>query len=112
MLRFAPRYGIISPCLARPILGRHLRAVNDNADAWSGSWSQQNAALDSALRLFAAHGFSAAARARDAAEIARISGDAGRADFWLEVCRTLDRRMAGEISRQGQELPSSQFGMT
>lgn len=94
MLRFAPRYGIISPCLSRPILGRHLRAVNDNADVWSGSWAQRGEALDTALRLFAAHGFSAAARARDAAVIAERSDDAGRVDFWVEVCATLDRRMA------------------
>lgn len=99
MLRFAPRYGIISPCMARPILGRHVRAVNDNAEEWCGSWPQEGAALDSALRLFAAHGFAAAARARDAAIIAERDGDGDRAEFWLEVCRTLDRRMARDFSR-------------
>lgn len=83
--------------MARPVLGRHLRAVNDNADGWTSSWVQQDAALDSALRLFAAHGFSAAARARDAAVIAEASGDAERSGFWLEVCRTLDRRMARDF---------------
>jgi len=97
MVRFAPRYGIISPCMARPVLGRHLRAVNDNAEDWTGSWQQQDAALDSALRLFAAHGFSAAARARDAAVIADANGDAERGQFWLEVCRILDRRMARDF---------------
>lgn len=102
MLRFAPRYGIISPCLARPILGRHVRAVNDNAERWDGSWPQESAALDSALRLFSAHGFSAAARACDAAMIAEQSGDADSAAFWLEVCHVLDRGMARAfVRRQG-----------
>ncbi|CAH0496271.1 hypothetical protein [Novosphingobium sp. CECT 9465] len=97
MVRFAPRYGIISPCMARPILRRHVRAVNDNAAEWSGSWPQESAALDTALRLFAAHGFSAAARARDAAIIAERGGDGERVGFWLDVCSTLDRRMARDF---------------
>lgn len=100
MVRFAPRYGIISPCMARPILGRHVRAVNDNAEEWCGSWPQESAALDTALRMFAAHGFSAAARACDAAAIAEFGGDTGRSAFWLEVCRTLDRRMARDFARR------------
>lgn len=99
MVRFAPRYGIISPCMARPILRRHVRAVNDNAEEWSGSWPQENEALDTALRLFAAHGFSAAARARDAAVIAERGGDDDRVGFWMDVCRTLDRRMAREFAQ-------------
>ena len=102
MLRFAPRYGIISPCLSRSIQGRHLRAVNDNAESWSGSWAQLGEAMDTALRLFAAHGFSAAARARDAAVIAERSGEQNRVDFWVEVCATLDRRMARDFMKRRQ----------
>jgi hypothetical protein len=93
MLRFAPRYGIISPCLSRKIEARHLRAVNDNG----ARPLCQDGALDTALRLFAAHGFSAAARARDAAVIAERSGEPGRVEFWVEVCATLDRRMARDF---------------
>ncbi|MDT0508684.1 hypothetical protein [Novosphingobium sp. MMS21-SN21R] len=85
--------------MARPILGRHVRAVNDNAEEWCGSWPQESEALDTALRLFAAHGFSAAAQARDAALIAERGGDEGRVGFWMEVCRTLDRRMAREFAQ-------------
>ncbi|MGE8134881.1 hypothetical protein ACQKO5_14860 [Novosphingobium subterraneum] len=100
MLRFAPRYGIISPCLSRRIQARHLRAVNDNG-AGSGSDSVcQDEALDAALRLFAAHGFSAAARARDAAVIAERSGEPSRVEFWVEVCATLDRRMARDFLKR------------
>lgn len=96
MLRFAPRYGIISPCLSRRIQARHLRAVNDN-----GSGSQRHdEALDTALRMFAAHGFAAAARARDAAVIAERSGEPGRVEFWVEVCATLDRRMARDFLKR------------
>ncbi|MBF9152505.1 hypothetical protein [Novosphingobium jiangmenense] len=57
-------------------------------------------ALDTALRLFAAHGFSAAARARDAAVIAERSGEPGRVEFWVEVCATLDRRMARDFLKR------------
>ncbi|KHS43217.1 MULTISPECIES: hypothetical protein [Novosphingobium] len=96
MLRFAPRYGIISPCLSRRIQARHLRAVNDNG---AGSICQDEA-LDAALRLFAAHGFSAAARARDAAVIAERSGEPSRVEFWVEVCATLDRRMARDFLKR------------
>jgi len=103
MLRFAPRYGIISPCMARPILRRHVRAVNDNGRDWaehgSSAWPQESEALDTALRLFAAHGFSAAARARDAAVIAERGGEEDRVAFWMEVCHTLDRRMAREFAQ-------------
>lgn len=96
MLRFAPRYGIISPCLSRRIQARHLRAVNDN-----GSGSQcHDEALDTALRMFAAHGFAAAARARDAAVIAERSGEPSRVEFWVEVCATLDRRMARDFLKR------------
>ncbi|MFN3425151.1 MAG: hypothetical protein ACK4UL_08930 [Novosphingobium meiothermophilum] len=86
--------------MARPILGRHLRAANDNAEAWSGSASQQQAVLEAALRLFAAHGFAAAERARDAALIAGANADAERADFWRAVCHTLDRRLMRDLVRQ------------
>jgi hypothetical protein len=96
MLRFAPRYGIISPCLSRRIHPRHVRAVNDNATLSIC----QDEALDTALRLFAAHGFSAAARARDAAVIAQHSGEAERVTFWVEVCATLDRRMAQDFMKR------------
>lgn len=100
MVRFAPRYGIVSTCLSRTILGRHVRAANDNSEEWSSSWPQESAALDTALRLFAAHGFSAASRACDAAVIAQTSGDDDRAQFWVEVCRTLDRRTASAFAQK------------
>ncbi|MFN4134498.1 MAG: hypothetical protein ACK4G2_02515 [Novosphingobium sp.] len=86
--------------MARPILGRHLRAANDNAEAWSSSPGRQQAALEAALRLFAAHGFAAAERARDAALIADANADPERAEFWLAVCHTLDRRLTRTLIKR------------
>ncbi|WP_372733136.1 hypothetical protein [Novosphingobium sp.] len=74
--------------------------MNDNAEEWCGSWLQESETLDTALRMFAAHGFSAASRACDAASIADKSGDDERSQFWLEVCRTLDRRLAKDFAQQ------------
>ena len=103
MLRFAPRYGIASPCLVRP--SRSLlptgptRPANDNAPDPANGFDTE-ALLDAALRMFAAHGLSAAERACEAAEIARRCGDADSVAWWLEVCRTLDRRKAREVTRR------------
>ena len=64
MLRFAPRYGIVSPCLTRAVDHDALRHANDNGTRWgSQDWQGEDALLDEALRLFAAHGLSAAQRA-------------------------------------------------
>lgn len=116
MLHFAPRYGIIANCLTWGLdrsLGQasstgHARrkAANDNApdggpnaaDKRSGA-NDDTAALDealleAALRLFAAHGLSAALRACEAAEICSAGGDPAGADWWLAVCAMLDSTMA------------------
>jgi hypothetical protein len=103
MLRFAPRYGRVSPCLVRPVQVRARavirRAANDNGDrATPLHWGEDGAMLEAALRLFAAHGISAAQRAADEAEIARTGGDIDKARWWIGVCRTLDRRVAGRIN--------------
>ncbi len=101
MLHFAPRHGIISPCLTRAHAQRLPRPANDNGSALPGQRSGANddigedALLEAALRMFAAHGLSAALRAGEAAEIAAASGDTASADWWLAVCATLD----GALSR-------------
>jgi hypothetical protein len=105
MLHFAPRYGIISPCLhwgtVRPRALRVPRAVNDNGAALAArkagandSEAHDDALLTAALRLFAAHGLSAAQRACEAAEIAAESGDSAGAEWWLAVCAMLDGPLA------------------
>lgn len=97
MLHFAPRYGIVSPCLTRARDLRVRRPANDNW-AWKGAnddiGTREDALLEAALRMFAAHGLSAALRACEASEIAAAGGDHEGAEWWLEVCATFDGAMA------------------
>lgn len=65
-------------------------AANDNDES-------SDALLHAALRHFAEHGLAAASRARKQAETALLAGDRQAYLSWLEICRVLDRRMAGEI---------------
>ncbi|WP_226017811.1 hypothetical protein [Novosphingobium sp. FKTRR1] len=94
MLRFAPRYGIVSPCLVRPTRGWQLRAVNDNANrrAAPAHWTGDDAMLEAALRLFGSHGLSAAAHAAASADSAQAAGDFEKARWWIGVSRLLDGR--------------------
>lgn len=61
--------------------------------------------LRAALRHFAEHGLGAARAARMQAEEAFFAGDRQAYDRWLEITRTLDRRLAAQIvigpERQG-----------
>ncbi len=114
MLHFAPRYGIISPCLnwrlnwgaVRPRAVRIPRPANDNGAALPGrktgandSAAHEDALLAAALRLFAAHGLSAAQRACEAAEIAAAGGDSAGAEWWIAVCAMLDGPMSRALAR-------------
>jgi hypothetical protein len=119
MLHFAPRYGIISPCLhwgpVRPRTLRVPRPMNDNGAAVRGRTAGANdqdaheeALLAAALRLFAAHGLSAAKRACEAAEIAASGGDSASADWWIAVCAMLDGPMARAMERTFAARASSQ----
>ncbi|MBX9884288.1 MAG: hypothetical protein K2X68_04875 [Novosphingobium sp.] len=109
MLHFAPRYGMISPCLfwglsaapRRPRAARLPCPANDNGAALAARKASANdteahdeALLAAALRLFAAHGLSAAQRACEAAEIAAAGGDSARAEWWIGVCAMLDGPLA------------------
>jgi hypothetical protein len=67
------------------------RPANDNGG------QGVDALLHAALRHFAEHGLAAARRARKQAEAAFFAGDRDGYRWWLEICRTLDRRMAGEL---------------
>jgi hypothetical protein len=101
MLRFAPRYGIVSPALVRPSRLRRRFAVNDNARNEGGAVAPapiaagmaiSDARVQAALRLFAAHGLSAAERARRAAANANARGDETDAEWWSEISRMLGQR--------------------
>ena len=90
MLRFAPRYGIISPALVRPSRCGTRAAVNDNQRF--GDSAVNDARVHAALRLFAAHGLAAAERAERAAANADARGDGDDAAWWDEISRMLGQR--------------------
>lgn len=66
--------------------------MNDNGESGTSDLM-----LHAALRHFAEHGLGAARAAREQAKSAFFTGDRASYDWWLEVCRTLDRRMAREL---------------
>jgi hypothetical protein len=66
--------------------------ANDN-----GMDDASDALFHAALRHFGRHGLAAAQRARKQAEAAFFAGDRQAYRWWLEICRALDRRMAGEL---------------
>jgi hypothetical protein len=55
--------------------------------------------MHAALRYFAKFGLGAAREARREAERAFFDGDRARYDWWLGICRTLDRRMAAQARK-------------
>lgn len=80
--------------LARVLTRRvAARAANDNCTAGD------DRLLHAALRHFAEHGLRAAHEARKQAERAFFAGDRPAYDWWLDICRTLDRRMAAGLER-------------
>jgi len=95
-IRFAARLPLLAPHL-RPRSGSTISTLpaNDNGTGTS------DATLHAALRHFAEHGLAAAQRARGQAEAAFFAGDRQSYQWWLEVCRTLDRRMAAAVDFRG-----------
>lgn len=86
-------------CTARSPIARALarkavaRAANDNGDADSRT-ATFDATMRAALQHFADHGMGAAKEARALALRAHADGDADGCDWWLGICRTLDRKAA------------------
>ncbi len=95
-IRFAAARPDLQLALAPRLRARLIRrAANDNrAEPAFG----HDPLLRDALRHFAAHGLGAAETARQAAERAFFAGDRQGYDYWLGICRTLDRRMAGALA--------------
>ncbi|MEO5707528.1 MAG: hypothetical protein ABIT10_11875 [Alteraurantiacibacter sp.] len=54
-------------------------------------------ALHAALHHFAKHGLSAARVAGEQAQAALAAGDLDGHAWWLDICRTLDRRTAAQV---------------
>ena len=93
----AARSATRSP-IARALTRRTIaRAANDNGNPEADMRS--DAMLQASLRHFAKHGLAAASEARLRAEQAFFAGDREGYDWWLGICRTLDRRMAEEFAR-------------
>lgn len=61
-------------------------------------------ALNAALKHFADHGLAAARDASLQAQAARKSGDEQGYIKWMEICRSLDRRMARKLERSAQAI--------
>lgn len=94
-LRFAaartPAHSPIARALSRRTFGR---AANDNGD------EREDEMLKAALRHFATHGLGAAHEARRHAEAAFFADDRQAYEWWLGICRTLDRRIAAQLKRR------------
>lgn len=98
-LHFAAARSVTRSPLARAFARRTIaRAANDNGDPVANERNEQ--LLHAALRHFATHGLGAAREARNQAEQAFFAGDRQSYDWWLGICRTLDRRMAEELARR------------
>lgn len=78
--------------------GHHVRAAIARAANDNSATPSQDALLNAALRHFAEHGMAAASHARRRAEAAYFAGDRNAYRWWLGVCRTLDRRLARELT--------------
>lgn len=98
-IRFAAPPSALAPRMDARTLRRSCGLpANDN-----GGDRSSDAMLHAALRHFAEHGLAAAQRARKQAEAAFFAGDRQGYQWWLEICRALDRRMASELAANAGE---------
>lgn len=86
-----------SPFFARMTRQRvratHQLPANDNTAAVTETH------LNAALQHFAKHGLAAAQHARRQAINAARAGDRQTFEWWLEICRALDRPMARKLGK-------------
>lgn len=95
-VHFAAARSIARSPVAR-VLSRRTpgRAANDNGNVAHIQANDQ--LIHAALRHFANHGMGAARAARKQAEDAFFAGDRQAYDWWLGICRALDKRIAGQL---------------
>lgn len=93
----AARSPVFSPTSRMIHDGAVLRPANDNNHGFSNQ-----VLLRAALKHFAEFGLGAAEQARLNAERAFFAGDRAGYDWWLEICRALDRRLAAAIAARRQ----------
>jgi len=101
------RFAAPPQALGLRLSGARARAAvalphNDNDATHSN-----DALLRASLRHFAEHGLAAAGHARRRAEAAWFAGDKDAYNWWLGICRTLDRRLARQL---GSELAAKDAG--
>ncbi|MEO0591389.1 MAG: hypothetical protein AAFZ11_12645 [Pseudomonadota bacterium] len=84
---------------ARALARRGMEQVANDNGLSSEAQTRKDAVLRAALRHFAEHGLGAARSARVQAEAAFFAGDRSAYGWWLDVTRTLDRRLAAEAAR-------------
>ncbi len=94
----ASRTSKISPNINTFHVRRPNNPANDNGDQAGGK-----RLLEAALRHFGEHGLGAARSARKNAEAAFFSGDRDGYDWWLKVCRILDKRMADNVKQRANQ---------
>ena len=73
-------------------------AANDNGDA-PPAVNGLDPTMRAALTHFATHGLGAAKEAGRLAEQAHRAGDTEAYEWWLAICRALDRRLAEKLGR-------------
>lgn len=71
-------------------------AANDNVSP--GRTAQSEAELRAALGHFSRHHLNAAHDAYERANLALAEGDEDNFLYWAEICRALDRRLAGALA--------------
>lgn len=74
------------------------RPLNRFADNDNGSPNGHDIMLHEALRHFAEFGLSAPQKAREHARAAFFAGDRKSYDWWREICRILDTRVAMDLN--------------
>lgn len=100
-VHFAAARSVSHSPVARAFARRAIaRAANDNGDL--ALQQHQDSVLRAALLHFAKHGLAGPSEARKEAEQAFFAGDSDAYKWWLDICRTLDRRMAEEVTRKRQ----------
>lgn len=104
-VHFAAARTITRSAVARALSRRTPgRAANDNGDLAGVHANDQ--LIHAALRHFASHGLGAAREARRQAEAAFFNGDRQGYDWWLGICRTLDKRIAGQLEIDTSAMPA------
>ena len=103
---FAAARSVVRSPVAR-VLSRRTpgRAANDNGDY--DITLANDKLIHAALRHFANHGLGAAHEARKHAETAFFDGDRQGYDWWLGICRALDKRVAGQLEAEAGDMQSS-----